>query len=121
MRGQASITKVHLAKSEEDFIILVESAAAVKKWKSDKTTPLADVVAGFKVFTTNKQGAQGVLDTAGKGLLENSFGTSNEDAVIAEILEKGSVQEGEGDVRQGIKNESQGTFSGHSSGPMGGH
>jgi len=112
-RGGAAITKCHLAKGDEDFIVLVESSDIVKKWKGDRTIPLVDVVSAFKIFTTNKQGTQGTLDTAGKGLLENSFGTSNEDDVIKEILEKGSVQEGEGETRQASKNDSHGAMAGH--------
>jgi hypothetical protein len=43
----------------------------------------------------NRHGAQGQLDGASKGTLENEFGTHNEDEVIKQILEKGSVQESE--------------------------
>jgi ribosome maturation protein Sdo1 len=43
----------------------------------------------------NRHGAQGQLDGASKSTLENQFGTSNEDEVIKEILEKGTVQESE--------------------------
>ena len=41
----------------------------------------------------NRQGVQGTYDGASKALLENEFGTSNEDEVIKTILEKGSLQE----------------------------
>jgi hypothetical protein len=54
MRGNAAVTKVHFKEGEDDFIIFVDSAEQVKKWKVDRTIPLADVVSGFKVFTTNK-------------------------------------------------------------------
>ncbi len=37
-------------------------------------------------------GTQGILNTASKGTLENEFGTSNEDEVIKQILQKGDVQ-----------------------------
>lgn len=43
----------------------------------------------------DRQGTQGVLDTASKGTLESEFGTSKEDDVIAKIIEKGDVQESE--------------------------
>lgn len=40
----------------------------------------------------NSHGTQGILNTASKGTLENEFGTSNEDEVIKQILQKGDVQ-----------------------------
>ncbi len=42
----------------------------------------------------NRHGAQGQLDGASKGTLENEFGTSRDDEVIKKILEEGSVQLG---------------------------
>ena len=53
-RGNASQTKVHLKGKEEDYIVFVESAQAVKEWKKDKSVPLAQVVGGYKVFVTHK-------------------------------------------------------------------
>ena len=41
---------------------------------------------------SHRHGAQGVLDTASKATLENEFGTSVDDEVVAKILEGGSVQ-----------------------------
>ena len=41
---------------------------------------------------TSSHGTQGILNTASKGTLENEFGTSNEDEVIKQILQKGDVQ-----------------------------
>jgi Shwachman-Bodian-Diamond syndrome (SBDS) protein len=35
------------------------------------------------------------MDSASKSTLENEFGTSNDEAVIAQILEKGAMQESE--------------------------
>ena len=46
-------------------------------------------------LTEERQGTQGVLDTASKGTLDTEFGTTKEDDVIAQILEKGDVQESE--------------------------
>lgn len=54
-RGEGTQTKVHLKKNDEDYIIFVESEAAVKEWKaSDNTVALAQVVDAFKIFTTHK-------------------------------------------------------------------
>jgi ribosome maturation protein Sdo1 len=41
----------------------------------------------------HRHGNQGILDGASKGTLESEFGTSNEDEVVKQILEKGSVIE----------------------------
>ena len=43
----------------------------------------------------NRQGAQGILDAASNGALEGEFGTSKEEEVVKQILEKGTVQESE--------------------------
>lgn len=40
-----------------------------------------------------RQGNTGILDTASKGSLEDEFGTSNEDEVVKQILEKGHIIE----------------------------
>lgn len=54
MRGNASQTKIHYKGNEDDFIVFVDSAAAVQDWKKDKSIPLAQVASGFKVFVTHK-------------------------------------------------------------------
>ena len=41
---------------------------------------------------STSHGTQGILNTSSKGTLENEFGTSNEDEVIKQILQKGDVQ-----------------------------
>ncbi|MCJ1311061.1 hypothetical protein MMC25_004731 [Agyrium rufum] len=107
-RGNAGQTKVHFQGKDEDFIILVDDAQAVRDWVKDRTVPLAQVVSGFKIFITHKHGAQGVLDTASKATLENEFGTSNDEDCIIKILENGTVQETENSERQGPKNDSMG-------------
>lgn len=40
-----------------------------------------------------RHGAQGTFDDASKATLENEFGTTNDDEIIKQILEKGTVQE----------------------------
>ena len=42
-----------------------------------------------------RHGSQGVLDTASKGQLEDEFGTSRDEDVVQQILEKGTVVESE--------------------------
>jgi len=136
-RGEANQTKVHFKGKEDDFIVFVDDVAELNKWKSDKSTPLANFVGSFKIFVShkyatphsslslitppwglmplaiqdkikaielwcllghrlmcsNRHGAQGELDGASKSTLENEFGTSKEDDVIVQILEKGTAQE----------------------------
>ncbi|KAL2072599.1 hypothetical protein VTL71DRAFT_11942 [Oculimacula yallundae] len=59
------------------------------------------------------QGKQGVLDAASNQTLETEFGTSNEEEVIKQILEKGEMQHTEGSARQGPKNDSMGARAAH--------
>jgi len=54
MRGNAPQTKVHVKGNEDDYVIFVESAQAVRDWKADKSIPMAQVVSGFKIFVTHK-------------------------------------------------------------------
>ncbi|KAG8624703.1 hypothetical protein KVT40_007770 [Elsinoe batatas] len=104
MRGNAQTCKVHFKGSEDDYVIFVENGKAVRDWKSDKSIPLAQVVNGWKIFVTHKQGSQGVLDGASKGQLESEFGTSREEDVVTQILEKGTIIESENSQRQGDTN-----------------
>ena len=53
-RGNAAQTKVHYSGSTDDFVVFVDDAEQLKAWKTDKSIPLAQVVAGFKVFVTHK-------------------------------------------------------------------
>ena len=45
------------------------------------------------MLTLHRHGAQGSFDGASKATLENEFGTSEEEAVIKQIIEKGTLQE----------------------------
>jgi len=52
MKGNAGNTKVFYSGSgNEEFVVFVESEEIVKKWKGDKTVPLTEVVAGWKIMT----------------------------------------------------------------------
>ncbi|ERF68806.1 hypothetical protein EPUS_06250 [Endocarpon pusillum Z07020] len=107
-RGNGAQSKVVFHGASDSFIVFVESPEAVKDWKKDRSIPLAQVMAGFKVFQTHKHGAQGVLDGASKSTLENEFGTSNDDEVIIKILEGGEVQASEIGERVGVTNITKG-------------
>ncbi|KAF2627570.1 shwachman-Bodian-diamond syndrome protein [Macroventuria anomochaeta] len=112
-RGDAIQTKVHYKGKAEDFIVFVDSSEAVQNWKQDSSIPLAQVVSGFKILVTDNHGTQGILNTASKGTLENEFGTSNEDEVIKQILQKGDVQSSQNSERQGDTNDSKGPMAAH--------
>jgi ribosome maturation protein Sdo1 len=93
-RGEANRLKVHYkGTNDDDFIVFLDSSEDYQKWLGDKTVPLAQVVSSFKVFTTHRQGAQGLLEGASNAMLENEFGTSKDDEAVLQILEKGSMQE----------------------------
>jgi len=107
-RGNGPQTKVHYSGSSDDYVIFVDSAAAVKDWRKDRSVPLAQVVSGWRVFCTHKHGAQGILDTVSKGQLEGEFGTTDEEEIVKAILEKGGVQETTTAGRQADKNVADG-------------
>ncbi|KAK6338961.1 hypothetical protein TWF696_009759 [Orbilia brochopaga] len=113
MRGADKVTKVYLQKNGEDFIVLVENAENLQKWKKDTSIPLVDVVNGFNVFTTRKHGAQGVLDSASKSTLEDAFGTSKTDDVIQIILREGQMQTSGTSARESSTNDSIGSMANH--------
>ncbi|KAI4852148.1 hypothetical protein E4T44_01464, partial [Aureobasidium sp. EXF-8845] len=99
---------------DDDYIVFVESAQAVRDWKADKSVPLAQVVNGWKIFVTHKQGTTGILDTASNSQLDNEFGTHKEEDVVQQILEKGDILETENSARNGDRNSTQGAGqSGH--------
>ncbi|KAF5250526.1 hypothetical protein FANTH_4301 [Fusarium anthophilum] len=111
-RGETQQTKVHY-KGSDDFIIFIDDVETYQKWKSDKSIPLAHFISSFKIFLTHNQGVQGSLDSASKAALENEFGTSVDDDVIKQILEKGETQSVEFPERQGPKNDSKGPMVSH--------
>ncbi|KAF7845633.1 hypothetical protein BT93_L1500 [Corymbia citriodora subsp. variegata] len=113
MRGNDTQVKVHYHGSTEDFIILVDSAKAVQDWKADSSIPLAQVVSGWKVFVTHKHGNQGVMDTASKGQLEDEFGTTKDEEVVKQILEKGTIIEKTAKGRDGNKNDANSGMVAH--------
>lgn len=57
-RGNAQQSKVHYQGKEEDFVVYIDDIESVKKWKDDRTIPLAQVVSGFKIFVTHKYDSQ---------------------------------------------------------------
>lgn len=53
-RGESQQTKCHYKGKEDDFIVFVENEKTVKKWRGDRSVPLAQVVNSFKIFVTHK-------------------------------------------------------------------
>ncbi|RGP75011.1 shwachman-bodian-diamond syndrome [Fusarium longipes] len=111
-RGETTQTKVHY-KGSDDFVIFIDDVETYQKWKTDKSIPLAHFISSFKIFLTHGQGVQGTLDAASKAALENEFGTSVDDDVIKQILEKGETQNTEFPERQGNKNDNKGPLIAH--------
>ncbi|KAL4808212.1 ribosome maturation protein [Aspergillus unguis] len=92
MRANETSSKIFYKGKSDDFIVFVEDADTLNKWKNDSTVPLSDVVNGWKIFVTHKHGSQGVLDGASKASLENEFGTHNDEECVKKILEGGELQ-----------------------------
>ncbi|THZ24737.1 hypothetical protein D6C89_04770 [Aureobasidium pullulans] len=126
MRGNAAQVKVHFKGNDDDYIVFVDSAQAVRDWKADKSVPLAQVVSGWKIFVTHntppypananrviRQGTTGILDGASNSQLDNEFGTHKEEDVVQQILEKGDILETENSARNGDRNITQGPSVGH--------
>ncbi|CAP60430.1 uncharacterized protein PODANS_1_7260 [Podospora anserina S mat+] len=111
-RGEATRAKVFFKGEHDDFVVVVDSVEDYQKWVSDRSTPLAQVVSSFKVFATHRHGPHGRLEGASNALLENEFGTSNEDEAVIKILEKGTLQEFELQERQGFRNDANAIGSG---------
>ena len=53
-RGEATQVKVHFKGKADDFLVFVEDSGSYKKWLSDKSVPLTQVVSSFKIFVTRK-------------------------------------------------------------------
>ncbi|KAG5721736.1 hypothetical protein E4T56_gene17641, partial [Termitomyces sp. T112] len=89
-----SLTKViykpdHTSTDEYTVIVNPEE---YKKWKAgDTSVPISQVVDSFDIFHSN-QGHQGRLGQPSKQQLENDFGTSKDEEVVTQILQKGKDQ-----------------------------
>ncbi|KAB8078495.1 DUF1960-domain-containing protein [Aspergillus leporis] len=108
-RGNKRQSKVIYKGQTEDFVIMVEDTAAVQSWRRDHSIPLAQVLDGWKIFTSHQHGAGGIHNEASRATIENEFGTSDDNEAILRILDQGEIQENINTERQGIRNESQGT------------
>ncbi|OGE55408.1 hypothetical protein PENARI_c004G01784 [Penicillium arizonense] len=112
-RGNETASKIFYKGKSDDFIVFVDDLDILQKWKNDRSIALANVLNGWKIFVTHSHGAQGVLDTASKSMLQNEFGTDNEDACMTKILEGGEYQASPAREREGSKNDSKGPMVNH--------
>lgn len=53
-RGETIQSKVFLKGQNDDYIIFVDDVETYKKWKNDKSIPLAHFISSFKIFHTHK-------------------------------------------------------------------
>lgn len=54
MRGENASSKIFYKGKSDDFIIFIEDVDTLRKWKTDSTVPLSDVINGWKIFVTHK-------------------------------------------------------------------
>ncbi|KAH8803046.1 shwachman-Bodian-diamond syndrome protein [Xylogone sp. PMI_703] len=113
VRGEVNKPKVHYKGKNDDFVVFVDDTERTENWKADQTIPLAQVVSSFKIFVTNRHGTEGGFDGASNAALKDEFGTSDEDAVIKQIIQKGTLQKHDFPERTGSKNDSIGSRGGH--------
>lgn len=92
-RGTGYVTKVtHKGNDGVDYTVFADSIDAVNNWrKAPDSTPLAQVVSGFRIMSST-QGNQGMLGEPSKQQLETEFGVTGDEA-IKKILMNGKVQE----------------------------
>ncbi|GAA5980428.1 hypothetical protein JCM10908_001651 [Rhodotorula pacifica] len=106
--------------STDEFIVIIGDVAAAEKWKGgDRSIPLVDVVDSFDVFHTG-QGSQGLLARASKQDLDTIFGTVNEDAIVEQILTKGTIKSSDTPHQWTSKNDQRSGNYQVSSGSVGG-
>lgn len=53
-RGNKRQSKVFYRGQTEDFVIMVEDAAAVQNWRRDHSIPLEQVIDGWKILTSHQ-------------------------------------------------------------------
>jgi hypothetical protein len=52
-RGNDTASKMYYKGKSEDFIVFVDDHEILQKWKNDRSTPLVDVLNGWKIFVTH--------------------------------------------------------------------
>ncbi|ORX94864.1 DUF1960-domain-containing protein [Basidiobolus meristosporus CBS 931.73] len=85
-------------KSDTEFFVFV-NPEVYEEWESDKSVPISKVVQAFNIYVTRTGGSTGVAETPSNQELENTFGTSNDTAVVEHILKHG-VAKGSSGIRK---------------------
>ncbi|KAJ3122290.1 hypothetical protein HK098_002958 [Nowakowskiella sp. JEL0407] len=101
----------HANTNDTDYFVYGEQGM-VEKWKTDKSTPLVDVLANWEVYVTQTKSNTGIASQASKQLLEEGFGTSNQDKIIETILNQGKVMHGPSLIHRSSKEFDQGYHRG---------
>ncbi|RHZ46745.1 hypothetical protein Glove_606g144 [Diversispora epigaea] len=68
----------------------------IKKWRKDKTIPIAECIEAYDIFETVAGGNEGLAGRPSKWKLENAFGTSEIEDVISIMLEAAMINETRG-------------------------
>ena len=71
----------------------------IKKWRSDKSIPLVQVVQSFEIFSSETGGHTGYTMRPSKQQLVNYFDTDDVHTILPIILEKGTITGFSGQVR----------------------
>jgi len=71
-------------------MVLMVNEEMLKKYKKDKSIPLAEVVDSFDVLKY-EMGSSGQLNRPSKAEIKEAFGTTNEDEIVQIMLNKGSL------------------------------
>lgn len=83
-----SVKVVFKGEDNTEFFVIA-NADMVSKYRSDKSTPLIDVVQSFDILTTSTGSNSGEAVHPSKGVLESNFNTTNKDEIIKIIIQKG--------------------------------
>ncbi|KAK9371061.1 ribosome maturation protein [Lipomyces kononenkoae] len=86
------VPKVFYRGKSHEFMVVVQSPQEYRRYKKDPSVPLVDVLNSFKVFVT-RAGTQGIIDEASRSMLENEFGTKDQNEIIQKVLRDGDFQE----------------------------
>jgi len=105
------MTRVHYKGKNDDFFVFLDSVEDFKKWLTDSSVPLAQVVNTFQIFCTHRHGNQGLYDHASNADLDNEFGTHVDVEVIEKILRQGTLTEGHMVERNGNRNDANGGWT----------
>lgn len=77
--------------AHQPTMVLMVDTAEFKKWKTDKSIPLANVVESFQVHKY-ESGRSGILSKPSKAELEAAFQTTNVDKIIQFMMENGALR-----------------------------